>query len=74
MIPVVAAISIFLLLAGAGIAWAVRRDETRRAPARKRAGSAADDSASAICYAGSSDSPGCDIGDGGSADCGGGGD
>jgi hypothetical protein len=72
MIPVAAAILTFVLLAGAGIVWAVRRDETRRASGPWIAGSGVDDSGSAIAYAGSSDGAGCGT-DGGSADCGGGG-
>ena len=72
MIPVVAAVLTFLLLAGAGIVWAIRRDGTRRAPGKWLAGSGVDDSG--IAYSGSSDGVGCDVGGGGSADCGGGGD
>jgi hypothetical protein len=70
MIPVAAAILTFLLLAGAGIVWAVRRDGALRASGKWLAGSGVDDSGSAIAYAGSSDSGGCDPGNGGSADCG----
>jgi hypothetical protein len=70
MLPVVAAVVTFLLLAGAGIVWAIRRDGTRRASGKWLGGSGVDDSG--IAYAGSTD--GCDLGGGGSADCGGGGD
>lgn len=67
MIPVAAAVSTFLVFAGAGIVWAIRRDGTRRASGAWLAGSGVDDSGTA--YSGSVDGVG-----GGPADCGGGGD
>lgn len=72
MIPVAAAVVTFFLLAGAGIVWAIRRDETRRASGKWLAGSGVD--GSGIAYSGSTDGVGCHVSGGGSSDCGASGD
>jgi hypothetical protein len=75
MIPVLATLT-FLGLAAAGLVWAVRRDDGRRAePKARRAG----DSSFALGDAGAYGAAGpiidgdggCDAGDSGGGDCGG---
>jgi hypothetical protein len=72
VIPVAAATLTFLLLAGAGIVWAVRRDDTHRV-SKRRSGADFGESSVIMAY-GSGLTEVDDRGVGDSSDCGGGSD
>lgn len=72
MIPTLAILT-FLAAAAAGMVWAVRRDDGRRAGRRSRGGAGSSFLPGGIYDSADGGDGGCDAGDGG-GDCGGGGD